>query len=52
VIFGEADDASLAGIVTLEELGIILDPVRRALRPMPMTLVSVCVRPRPPARAA
>jgi clan AA aspartic protease len=52
VIFGEEGDATLLGIVTLEELGLILDPVRRELRPMPMTLVAVCTRPEPPARAA
>lgn len=38
VIFGEPGDASLLGVVTLEELGLILDPVRRDLRPMPMSL--------------
>jgi hypothetical protein len=53
VIFGEEGDAMLLGIVTLEELGLILDPVRRELRPMPMTLVSVATRSVPPsARAA
>lgn len=39
VIFGEPGDASLLGVVTLEELGLILDPMRRELRPMPMSLM-------------
>jgi clan AA aspartic protease len=38
VIFGEPGDAALLGVVTLEELGLILDPMRHALRPMPMSL--------------
>ena len=52
VIFGEEGDAMLLGIVTLEELGLILDPVRRELRPMPMTLVSVSTRSVPPSSRA
>ena len=43
VIFGEKGDASLLGVVTLEELGLILDPVRRDLRAMPMSLMTVPV---------
>ena len=39
VIFGEPGDASILGVVTLEELGLILDPVRREIRPMPLTLM-------------
>jgi predicted aspartyl protease len=38
VIFGEPDDCPLLGIVTLEELGYMLDPVRRRLMPLPMRL--------------
>ncbi len=38
VIFGEQNDAALLGIVTLEELGLILDPLTRELRPLPMVL--------------
>lgn len=38
VIFGEPGDASLAGITTLEALGLMLDPLRRELRPLPMVL--------------
>jgi predicted aspartyl protease len=39
VIFGEPGDAALLGVVTLEELGLILDPLRRELRAMPMSLM-------------
>jgi predicted aspartyl protease len=39
VIFGEPGDATLLGVVTLEELGLVLDPMRRELRPMPMSLM-------------
>ena len=38
VIFGEKDDATLLGAVTLEALGMMLDPLKRRLRPMPMLL--------------
>src|ERR1035438_2878242 len=49
VIFGEPDDAALLGMVTLETLGLIIDPFhrriksacagwRRQLRPLPMLL--------------
>jgi predicted aspartyl protease len=39
VIFGEPGDAALIGVVTLEEFGLVLDPMRRELRPMPMSLM-------------
>jgi predicted aspartyl protease len=39
VIFGAPGDASLLGAITLEELGLMLDPLRRELRPLPMQLV-------------
>lgn len=39
VIFGEPGDVTLLGVVTLEEVGLILDPMRRELRPMPMSLM-------------
>lgn len=45
VIFGEPGDASLLGVVTLEELGLVLDPMRRDLRPMPMSLMSAELQP-------
>jgi hypothetical protein len=48
VIFGEPGDVLILGVVTLEELGLILDPMRREIRPMPLTLMPL----RPIARAA
>lgn len=38
VIFGEDGDSLLFGTVSLEALGLILDPIRRELRPLPMIL--------------
>jgi len=38
VIFGKRGDSDLLGIVTLEALGFMLDPLRRELRPLPMML--------------
>jgi clan AA aspartic protease len=38
VLFGEEDDAALLGTVSLESLGLILDPMKRVLRPLPMVL--------------
>jgi clan AA aspartic protease len=38
VIFGEEGDSSLLGALTLEALGLSLDPLRRELRPLPMIL--------------
>jgi clan AA aspartic protease len=38
VIFGERGDSTLLGIVSLEALGMILDPLKRELRPLPMIL--------------
>lgn len=38
VIFGEKDDSVLLGVVSLEALGMILDPFKRELRPLPMIL--------------
>lgn len=40
VIFGEKDDSILLGTVSLESLGLILDPMKRELRPLPMLLGS------------
>src|ERR1051326_6088553 len=34
VILGEAGDEALVGVVTLEELGLVLDPFKRTLLPM------------------
>jgi hypothetical protein len=36
VIFGEPDDNVLLGAFTLESLGLVLDPLRRELKPLPM----------------
>lgn len=38
VIFGEQGDSNLFGIVSLEALGYMLDPMKRELRPLPMVL--------------
>ena len=39
VILGEPGDEALLGIVTLEVLGLVLDPFKRILQPMRMLLV-------------
>ena len=41
VIFGRRGDACLLGAVTLEELGLMLDPLRRQLRPLRLMLLGV-----------
>jgi len=38
VIFGEEDDHNLLGAFTLEALGLVLDPLKRELKPLPMIL--------------
>ncbi|PKB64496.1 MAG: hypothetical protein BZY80_02795 [SAR202 cluster bacterium Io17-Chloro-G2] len=38
VIFGEEEDSLLLGALTLESLGLGLDPLRRELLPLPMLL--------------
>ena len=38
VIFGEPGDATLLGALTLESLGLALDPIRRELKPMDLIL--------------
>ena len=38
VVFGEPGDSCLLGAVTLEALGLSLDPLRRELKPLPMLL--------------
>jgi predicted aspartyl protease len=38
VIFGEAGDSVLLGSLSLEALGLMLDPLKRELRPLPMML--------------
>jgi predicted aspartyl protease len=38
VIFGEKGDATLLGALSLESLGLTLDPIKRELRPMRLIL--------------
>lgn len=38
VIFGKEKDSPLLGVVTLEALGLMLDPFSRDLRPLPLIL--------------
>jgi predicted aspartyl protease len=38
VIFGEPGDATLLGVLALEPMGFMLDPIRRSLRPLTMML--------------
>jgi clan AA aspartic protease len=38
VILGEEGDSTLLGALTLEALGLALDPIRRELRELPMIL--------------
>lgn len=38
VVFGEEGDSVLLGSFTLEALGLLLDPLRRELKPLPMML--------------
>lgn len=40
VIFGEKGDSTLLGTVSLRALGVMLDPMKRELRPLPMLLVA------------
>jgi predicted aspartyl protease len=39
VIFGEEGDSKLLGILTLEALGFILDPLKREIKPLRKRLV-------------
>jgi predicted aspartyl protease len=43
VIFGKAGDSALLGVVTLEELGLMIDPLRRRLRPLHPRLGALAV---------
>ncbi len=40
VIFGEGEDSTLLGAFTLEALGLILDPLKRQLKPLPMVIMN------------
>jgi clan AA aspartic protease len=46
VIFGEDEDSILLGVFTLEALGLVLDPLRRELQPLPMVLALVGAKPK------
>jgi clan AA aspartic protease len=46
VIFGEDEDSVLLGVFTLEALGLVLDPLRRQLKPLPMVLALVNTDPK------
>ncbi len=41
VIFGEPGDSLLLGSVSLEAMGVMLDPMKRQLRPLPMVLARI-----------
>lgn len=41
VIFGQESDSTLLGALTLEALGLALDPLKRVLRPLPMVLANI-----------
>ncbi len=41
VIFGEKDDSTLLGAFTLESLGLMLDPLKRELKSLPMMIASL-----------
>jgi len=41
VIFGEEGDHKLLGAFTLEALGLVLDPLKRELKPLPMLLATL-----------
>lgn len=45
VIFGRAGDASLLGVLTLEVLGLSLDPLKRTLRPLKLRWAPFSLRP-------
>lgn len=45
VIFGEKGDSNLMGAVTLEALGLVLDPLKRRLLQLPMVLGGINKKP-------
>lgn len=38
VVIGEKDDSPLIGVITLENMGLMVDPFKRKLRPMKLML--------------
>ncbi len=49
VIFGEPGDSTLLGVVTLEELGLVIDPSRGDLKPIQFRLGRVSAQGKPKA---
>ena len=41
VIFGEPGDSNLLGATTLESLGLMLNPLKRELMPLPLMLAEI-----------
>lgn len=41
VLFGEEGDNNLLGVTTLENLGLIFDPMRQRIMPLPMLIADV-----------
>ncbi|MCK4625605.1 MAG: retroviral-like aspartic protease family protein [Phycisphaerae bacterium] len=41
VLFGEKDDSTLLGVTTLENLGLIFDPMRQKIMSLPMLLADM-----------
>lgn len=50
VIFGEKGDSTLLGALTLEALGLALDPIKRELNPIPIVIASSPSIPSPRPR--
>ena len=44
VVLGETENEALLGAVTLETLGLVLNPLTRTLQPMRMMLARAAVR--------
>ena len=44
VIFGQKGDNTLLGVTTLENLGLIFDPMRQKIMPLPMHLADMAFR--------
>jgi len=41
VLFGEEDDATLLGVTALENLGLVFDPMRQKIIPLPMLIADI-----------
>ena len=52
VIFGEPGDSLLLGATALESMGLVLDPLKRELKPLPMILAGALTPTPPPPRSA